>query len=501
MVSLGTDCAGVTLPHVDPSDVTTLRAGAQTRFARDPPTPNAPKLARLRVFVENWLSSNLTRLPRDTDVSFETWVANTNYPDWRKKELADAWYRYQSTGWKSKYGKVKSFVKDEQYSEYKHARWINSRSDEYKCITGPYYKAIETVLYRRPEFIKHVPVKDRPEYIRQMLERENVRYVATDYTAFESLFTREVMSAVEFQLYEYMWRDVVGGRWMFDLVRRVQGGRNTCDNKYMTVKVNAKRMSGEMCTSLGNGFANLMLMLFVAHEAGATNVIGCVEGDDGLFSMEGNVPSARDFEDVGMIIKLEVHRSINTASFCGMIFDTEDQIIITDVMAQLARFGWTKSQYTGARGVVLQRLLHSKSLSMLYSYAGCPVLHKLARYGLRATRNVQNHKLQADTWWQREQNKVIMQGNFDEVYAKEPTLRSRLLVEEKYGLTVRDQLLIEGYLDSLTEIQPLRHPAIEGNLRDSWVHYGASYVYPMPVHEDLRLDIWNKMTGFDPGFA
>lgn len=39
---------------------------------------------------------------------------------------------------------------------------INSRSDAFKAFSGPFFKAIEKVVYEMPEFIKHTPVPDRP---------------------------------------------------------------------------------------------------------------------------------------------------------------------------------------------------------------------------------------------------------------------------------------------------------------------------------------------------
>ncbi len=498
MASLGVHVEGACLPHVDMSDSATTRAGAQGRFCRTTPPINRNKLERFRLFVRRWLCANLTPLSVSTDTSFETWIQRTNYPEWRRKELRLVYQDLLENGWDGSYEKLSSFVKDEQYGEFKHARCINARSDEYKVTVGPHIKCIEDQIYALPQFIKHIPVALRPAYIRDYLEREGVNYVATDYTSFEALFTAEIQEACEMQLYHYMLHLTEGGRNVYDLMERVQMGKNVCEFKYLTVKVRAKRMSGEMCTSLGNGFTNLMVMLFTAEEVGARNVRGCVEGDDGLFSMEGNIPRIRDFEELGMIIKLEVHPNVNTASFCGMIFDTKDEIVISDVMSHLTRFGWTKAKYLGARDVVLKRLLRSKALSMLYSYPGCPVLWKLARYGLRVTQSEARIDLSRyyDSWWDREQAEMRKKVDFWEVWSRTPSANSRLLVEEKYGLTVPDQLKIEEYLDSLETITPLDHPTIHSYMHPDWLLYSAKYTVPVDVRSDLREDAWVKMTRF-----
>lgn len=504
-VSLGCHVRGVCLPHPDLQDSDTMRAGITKRFARKPPTADPGMLGRLKVFVRDWLKANMTPLDRDTDVSFETWIAGTNYPEWRRAELRECWERYQVDHWNAKIAKVKCFAKDEFYGEYKHARGICSRSDTYKCITGPYYKCIEEVLYDRPEFIKHVPVKDRPKYVRDLLEREGSRYMATDYTSFEALFTPELMDAVEMQLYEYMLEHVLDGSSVLRMVRSVQLGINTCDFKYVTVKIPGKRMSGEMCTSLGNGFSNLMLMLFMCSEVGTRNVMGCVEGDDGLFRGDGPFPSGKDFERLGLIIKLEVHDQINTASFCGMIFDTSDFIIVTDVMSQLARFGWSSGKYSFVPQRILRRLLRSKALSMAYSYPGCPVLHALAKYGLRVTKDQRHANVSkyADGWWGREKERTQSEMALDDVLAVEPTMGARLLVERKYNLSVEDQLAIESYLTSLDRLTVLDDPVILANCHPHWEHYAAAYVWESVCEQQAasRFGDWPRMRGHVPAWS
>lgn len=484
-VSLGCHVNRACLPHPDLQDSDTTRAGITKRFARETPAADPMLLRRLKVFVRDWLRSNMRPLDRDTDISTKTWLAGTNYPEWRRAELGDIAEAYEVDKWRPKYKKVKSFVKDEFYSEYKHARGICSRSDVYKVITGPYYKCIENVLYEHPAFIKHVPVSERPKYVQNYLEREGSRYMATDYTSFEALFTPALMDAVEMQLYDYMLRHVEGGAEICKLIRRVQLGTNHCDFKYVTVKVPGKRMSGEMCTSLGNGFSNLMLMLFMCSEVGTTNVVGCVEGDDGLFRGDGPFPTSRDFERLGLLIKLEVHDQINTASFCGMIFDTSDYIIVTDIMPQLARFGWTSAKYGYVSDRILRRLLRSKALSMAYSYPGCPVLHALARYGLRVTNDQRDAKLSkySSDWWAREKERTFESTPLSVVLSKRPTMGARVLVEKKYGLSIEDQYAIESYLDSLSTLTVLDHPAINQNLQPSWEHYYASYCFEHVVDQ------------------
>lgn len=81
-------------------------------------------------------------------------------------------------------------------------------------------------------------------------------------------------------------------------------------------------MSGDMCTSLGNGFSNKMKAEFLAYKAGGT-IDGFVEGDDGLFVTNFELRSS-DYEKLGFTIKIEEIADPCEASFCGMIFGEDE---------------------------------------------------------------------------------------------------------------------------------------------------------------------------------
>ena len=206
-------------------------------------------MADLRRFVSKWLKRNLPPLPADTDYSFESWLRDTNYPDWRKEELKSAYSEIENK-YDKKYYRVKCFMKDETYMTAKHARGIFARSDYAKCLLGPFFKRIEERLYNLPQFIKHIPVCDRPQYISNMLDVPGAKYIATDYTSYESHFSQEVMRNCEFVLYRHMTKlcpDQKFFKWAMD---NVLAGYNTCTFKRFKLGIQATRMSGEMCTSL-----------------------------------------------------------------------------------------------------------------------------------------------------------------------------------------------------------------------------------------------------------
>ncbi len=489
-VSLGCHIKDYAQPEPDPNDPYTMAAGVCKRFACAPPKPDSKRLTRLKEFVSKFVRENFKPIPREADISVSTWLESTNYPLWRKRELEEAWSKVgdSSVLKEKKYLRCKSFMKDETYAEYKHARGINSRHDAFKCFVGPVFKLMENIVYSHPSFIKHVPVADRPDYIMKLLYTEGAKYFATDYTAFESLFTKELLEACEFVLYEWLTKDLpIHDDFMKAL--NVIAGKNVCMYKYFTVELEATRMSGEMNTSLGNGFSNLMFMLFLCAEAGSNfmdgQINGVVEGDDGLFSITGPTPTMKDFESLGLRIKLEVHTDISKASFCGIIFHPHDRINIADPRKVLTTFGWACGKYRNARSWKLVALLRCKALSLAYQYPGCPIIQSLAEYGLRVTAwvptcrllRVANEKGVFDSY-HRER---VLESLSSNLVHREVGLASRLLMEELYGMSVESQIQFETYLKHLTKLQPLDPMQFTQIFPQVYHDYAQRYIMKVPV--------------------
>jgi len=472
-VNLGCALFGFANPHPDNQDPLTAMWGVMKRFIRKPPDPDRQLRRKFRKFVKVWCKTNIAPLPPDVDVSFESWIEHVPYPLWKKEKLRRTYERIICRK-DPKYFKVNSFVKDEPYPEYKHARAINSRSDEFKTLIGPWFKPIEKALFSLPWFIKKVPVDERPEYIMNLVGRNNVVYYATDYSAYETHFDRRMMKDCEFILYKHMVSNVPGRSEFLFYLDKVLAGENVCEFKNFVVKCNATRMSGEMNTSLGNGFSNLMFMLFMCEQNQCEDVVGVVEGDDGLFSMRGKPPSVEDFAKLGLIVKAEVHQYLETASFCGLIFDTIDLRNVTDPIDVLMDFGWASGRYSAAGRRTQLELIKAKSLSLMYQYPGCPIISSLARYGLRCTRGIRVGKvLSTMNQWYREQ---LLEALRHRAKITVPVGdRTRQLVQDKWGILVRDQIDIERYLDGLEQVETLIIPEVQFYSHKDASHYWDNY--------------------------
>jgi hypothetical protein len=502
---MGPHALGVAQPHPDPVDPDTMIAGVRKRNATKIPDANPILIADLRSFVRKWVRRHLTPLSPTSDTSVETWLKSTNYPKWRKDELLSVWQSRKGDAFAKIVRKVKAFQKDEVYAEYKHARGIYSRTDTFKCFIGPIAKLIEKEVFKNKFFIKNVPVSQRSHVIMEDVYKAGHKYAATDYTGFESLFVKTLMEACEFELYDYMTSLLSEHFWFMRVCDEVIGGENVCHFRDFIVRILATRMSGEMVTSLGNGFSNLMFMLFACEINRNKNVAGKVEGDDGIFSMDGEFPSAELFEQLGLKIKLVVHDSICKASFCGMVFDPEERINLTDPRHVLATFAWTSRQYLSASSNKLKLLLRCKALSIAHQYPGCPIIAALAQYGLRVTKSfdvkgfieTRSFSKYAGEYYRQ----IVADAVKDEknIRIVSPGIKTRLLVEELYGISVESQLKLEEELMTKNDLEPIRAQDYIFNFHPDWLQYYYAYSMRVNTHsKDVRFPagVWSKAQGF-----
>lgn len=480
MRSLGCHVDGAILPMPDIHHAKTTVAGVMKRFAIDTPQMDGRMLRRFRQFVRVWLSKNMKPLTQLD--GFEEWLGKTHYPAWRKEELRSVWEACNGVITKKHY-KCKSFVKSETYTEFKHARCINSRTDAFKCFTGPFFRQIEEELFHGATskfFVKGVPIPDRPAYLYERLFRMGGTYVATDHTAFEAHMTIPIMRACELQLYKYMASHLPQRSQLIPHIERALAGINHCRFRNVSVDVPGCRMSGDMCTSLGNGFTNLMVMLFLCSELG-TSCDGVCEGDDGLFVVSGTIPSTELFSKLGFRVKMEVKKRISEAGFCSMFFDETVRSNVADPIELLAKFGWTLSKLRHSGPGVMLSLLRAKGFSLAYELGSCPVAAALARYAIRVTKgsvgrvddSSENiYKRSCGMLWNGEMNDESANSAIGKCVVPE---ENRELVERLFGLCRADQLQIESYLDSLNSVQPLSHWSIVNQMRRSWCMYHTLY--------------------------
>lgn len=451
-------------------------AGGAKRLGCPVPPIEKDLLREFRGFVRAFVDKHFLPLGQDEIPSLEEWLADSHYSDARRSELRAAAAACPVIG-RDQF-RCASFIKTECYDGYKYPRLINSRTDAFKAFTGPLFHAIERRLFDPAGptgkfFVKKIPVAERSRFIFDRLFRHGGTYLASDYTAFEALFAPEFFRACEFQLYARAVKNLPERTNVLRVIQQALAGQNRCAGKLGSLRVNGCRMSGDMCTSLGNGFSNLMLMLFTCHKLGS-KVDGVVEGDDGLFVVDGRVPTTADFAKLGFHIKLVASKDLGEAGFCKQFFG-ESKENLADPAAKLAGFGWTHSclRYSGPG--VMDALLRAKADSLLAEFPNAPVLTALGNYARRISgpgRRAYGGKGGAPTWWEAE----TLARQSDECVNYNIPPDSRLVVERLFKVPVTTQLAIEDYLNQLTKLTVLDHEAIRSIMKPQWADYYDKFV-------------------------
>lgn len=412
---------------LDSNDPATVEAALLKRLMRDLPQADPGLLESFAMFVRVFCMENIARV---TPKSFAQWLAESPYNQERRAQIQLAYDMLRGGRPTLKQcRKIQAFIKTEFYKCFKHARMINSRCDAFKAWSGRLFKAIEDEVYSLPEFIKHIPVPERPARIAAM-RKAGRYYYATDFTAYESHFIPIFMRSCECILYEWCLQDQKDAHF----ITKVLTGVNEIKTRTgIKAKVEGRRMSGDMCTSLGNGFTNLMLVKYIVASKGG-ECGGFVEGDDGLFW--STVPiTAEDYAALGFTIKIEQINDPCEASFCGMIFAESGQII-KDPRKFLQGFGWTSS-FINAGPKIMDELLRAKALSACYETPQCPIIGAMARHALSLTRGA-NPRFVDDGY---HYNVPTDESN---IPAFAPSSDTRMLFEAQFGIPVQTQLQIEA---------------------------------------------------------
>jgi hypothetical protein len=247
----------------------------------------------------------------------------------------------------------------------------------------------------------------------------------------EKHFKADVMDAIEFELYRNTLRNMSEDdlSFLFNILKgtNIITGMHGC-----RAKVKATRMSGEMNTSLGNGWSNYVVFDYIVSNKGG-HWEGYVEGDDGIFVTDVEV-TTEDYNALGFDVKIKEHDTTTTASFCGIIASS-DGTLIKDPRKVFETFGWTSS-FINAGESIMMELLRAKALSLAYECGACPILWTLAQEALKFTRNYEPRFIV--DWYHKEVPN-------DEANAPiyEPTAAARSKMAQVFDIPVGIQLEVE----------------------------------------------------------
>lgn len=450
------------------------------------------------------LAMTFPRAGPEFDREFLTWIEGTKYPNSVKEKFKRVFDNKDSMPEKKK-RRCKDFNKAESYPEYKLYRPIKSTTDEKKTEIAPEFQAVNKCLFSdTTKFIKTVPVEERAEHLMKILDMTAEEFICTDFSSFEAHFIDVIMFIIELPFYLWVMSNNTDHAWELEL-ELLLGARECVTKDFILYSMS--RASGEMNTSSGNGWSNLILNTYVTRVKSATKFDANIEGDDGISTTKPpeSRPTTQDFFDLGWTCKLDAHKTFSTASFCGIVADPTDKINVTDVRAYLCEFGWTKQQYVNANETTLKALIRAKGYSAVFQYHKCPIIDELGRYALRIT----------DTFRvQQKFEKILRKSGFgDNQYKKEKfaelyarrkdnfpprqdiPMATRQLVEDLYAVTIQEQLDLERYLREKQELSPIETTIQLPEIwRFNWDNYTTNdkNISVDPENELAQFKIWAR---------
>jgi hypothetical protein len=358
----------------------------------------------------------------------------------RKVELLAAWL---SRLGRVLYNKVYMHIKGEFYDSNKDPRGINSRSDQFKVVCGPWFSWVEKQVFKHKAFVKYIPVTERPAYIQNRLGHFKYIY-SGDYSRFESAMVPRFMKAAECVVYKHFG--------LPQLIIDVITGTNTILAAHMVdgvkwgirLLLTGGRMSGEMNTSLGNGLNNMLMIRHICRRHGIKFKC-CVEGDDSIIGCNKAL-KASWFEAYGVTCKLNRVSHPGQAGFCSMRWSSDQDLSLMISVYRLLKLGWSHALCASAGDVVRDNRFGAIALSLAYEFPGCPIAWAIAKkYGKGGSVPWNEWK-----YWHYINLglKVEVKGNVIRIAPNglnitKPTPQARLAYEIEIGVPVAAQLDLE----------------------------------------------------------
>lgn len=325
------------------------------------------------------------------DVLRDIWLDDSHNYTQKRKELlrflAALYYSHQIRP-ESIYI-MSSFIKKEYYDKLKEPRIINSRTDTFKTLVGPYIHQVEKLVMSNGHFIKHMHPEEVAMKMNEIAQSHYCVY-ETDYSSFEGSFDLDFMQHIEWLMFQHV---LVNYPQILDIIRPCYFGKNVCTyKKKWKCSFEGSRMSGDMWTSLCNGFSNYVMVSYYIYcarqEHGYFNADFIVEGDDGFIGTDYPLPFEKA-KLLGFDLKCEQKFDKNDVSFCG-ICEYHGKLI-PDIPRILNKYGYSfdrdviQSYIHPTKSNMKKRkdLIHSKALSLLAQSQGIPILQAVAQQQLR----------------------------------------------------------------------------------------------------------------------
>lgn len=474
--------------------------GIVRRLGRRLPTPSRQSLASLRYYAFQQASAMAPPPEAGDFVSHEQYVNEGHWTQAQKEQMLLHWHEADGQPAAVDYV-AKAFGKEEFLpATDKSLRIICPRSDIVVVREGRVFRTIDHWWAKHGPTVKLVPIPDRMRYISGLFGPLSGAapkyYLCTDFTSFEHSLTPLVMRNTELQWIKYLIRNDEFQREDFRSFQQCLGKQSRIRFKHGVAKVNS-RMSGDVDTSTGNGMVNWTVIYAITRRLGWTGPLrGVVEGDDGIFAVDGPLPmrdgqpDAAGFAAIaaefGFTLKLEVHEDFNECGFLQMFYDDTNDTTLVDPVKKLATVSVTLSPAATTPAATLE-LQYAKNLSLLVEARAVPVV---TAFALMNKRILESHGVHTPRWdradWYHDQLFRPIVNRIDwRTWNLPPSPYGRRQVERLFGVPVSEQIAFEEWCHAQTdfsEIPPHLYLHWFEKRFPGWIDFTYEAVQFNPLH-------------------
>lgn len=257
-----------------------------------------------------------------------------------------------------------------------------------------------------------------------------------------------------------------------------------------------------MNTSLGNGVVNYAVIKFICEVLHGKEVTLIVEGDDSLYITEALV-TENDYLHCGFTVKLDSHDCLEKASFCGLIFNGDTETVQTNPIKTMLKTPWLPRKWVNASTKMCLQLLKCKALSVAWQYPGCPILGSYAKFLLRMTHKYTVKKSIIDYMNTNDYNfkyvdATLLHMNTDfntfmnSVPHKPIDNRDRLVMLDKFGISIESQLYLESLFDNKSDLKPIFEPVILSYCHKDYLHNFETHVVTVDNVDCAKRTVLNN---------
>jgi hypothetical protein len=331
-------------------------------------------------------------------------------------------------------------------------------------------------------FVKKIPASRRFRYIVERLAGVSRSFFGVDFTSLEATYTKNINYAIPFPVYRRLCSHQPAAMAILVDFINVVSNVSKCENRYLSVSIEAKLASGEMDTSTRNSLTNAIVLEFICDVFGIT-VDSVMEGDDSLNTVrDGEDVKPCHYSALGFNVKMESSPHLSELGFCGIVCDEVEAAVITDPTKVLLNVGLADARYLTASTQIKRELLRAKGFSLVHQYPGSPILQSLGLCLIRNTEGTDMEKylerrIHYTDSYSYERMKELLSSQ-EELPVRPVGPNTRQLMYEKFGYSLVTQESLESFFDSFTgDLLKAQLPValFEQQLLPEYQHYFDHY--------------------------